>query len=317
MELGYPTSLFFLPEEYLVYDHTAHCIYVVAQSSSDAASPESLVGIKYKILELMNRPKKDVHDQNIHTDLSDRTLKALKTKKQYLKDIIKAQEYIIAGDSYEICLTLQFNAECNKDSLAIYSNLREKNSAPYSSYLKYSSYDFSSSPSSSSSSSSSSPSPSPFAVCCSSPERYLQVTPDSYVDSKPIKGTLRRSKVKNSEEDLKLVEKLSKDVKSRAENLMIVDLVRNDLGKVCELGTVSVPSLMSVESYATVHQLVSTIQGKLDPKKCISDVLKATFPGGSMTGAPKLRTMKIIEEVSFILFFNFFKSLLLIYNLLS
>lgn len=119
------------------------------------------------------------------------------------------------------------------------------------------------------------------SVCCSSPERYLHATVDGAIESKPIKGTVRRAR--DAVEDLRIARELKHDVKSRAENLMIVDLVRNDFGRVCEVGSVTVPRLMHVESYASVHQLVSTIRGQLSKTKNIVDAIIATFPGGRYT----------------------------------
>jgi anthranilate/para-aminobenzoate synthase component I len=135
-----------------------------------------------------------------------------------------------------------------------------------------------------------------FTVCSSSPERYLSATEDGFIESKPIKGTARRNLVDPEQDDL-ISKSLSLDEKSRAENLMIVDLVRNDFGRVSVPGSVCVPKLMDVETYASVHQLVSTIRGKLEAHCNVIDALIATFPGGSMTGAPKIRTMDIVDEL--------------------
>ena len=179
----------------------------------------------------------------------------------YLGSIERAQELLRAGESYEVCLTDTYTTRAIGD---IYRQLREHNPAPYAAHLLFDGVE----------------------IASASPERFLTVR-GREVEAKPIKGTIAAN------EDPALLD----DAKTRAENLMIVDLLRNDLARVCEPGTVRVPELMQVESYATVHQLVSTITGRLREGHTAVDAVRATFPPGSMTGAPKLRTCEIIDRL--------------------
>lgn len=201
-----------------------------------------------------------------------------RSRSAYLSDIGHCLHEIRDGESYEVCLTNRLRTvlpkEYTMEPLDLYCALRLVNPAPYAAFLRLSE---------------------DVAVCCSSPERYLRISSAGVVESKPIKGTLPRGR--SLQEDEALRNQLQNSVKDRCENMMIVDLVRNDLSRTCAVGSVQVPKLMDVESYATVHQLVSTVTGVLsrpgDTVKCI----RAAYPMGSMTGAPKVRTMEIIDRL--------------------
>ena len=185
--------------------------------------------------------------------------------------IVQAQEQILQGETYEVCLTNQLQASGSIAALDVYCALRLRNPAPYAAYLRFDD----------------------LAVLCASPELFLRVAEDRTVDARPIKGTAARGAT--PEEDEAVATGLAADEKTRAENLMIVDLLRNDLNRVCEVGSVHVPDLFRIETYATVHQLVSTIRGRLRADTSVIGCVRAAFPGGSMTGAPKERTMRILE----------------------
>ena len=192
---------------------------------------------------------------------------------QYLRKIRECQNELAAGDSYQICLSSEFAVHCGASPYDTYRVLRAINPAPYAAYLRFGD----------------------FAVLSSSPERFLQVGANRTISARPIKGTCARDD--DPAGDARLADWLRSDEKSRSENMMIVDLLRNDIGRVADTASVQVPRLMEVEPYATVHQLVSTVTGQLRGDRDCLDCLAAAFPGGSMTGAPKLRTMSIIDRL--------------------
>ncbi|WP_205571416.1 aminodeoxychorismate synthase component I [Streptomyces sp. YIM 130001] len=191
----------------------------------------------------------------------------------YRKLVEECRRLIRDGETYEVCLTNLLRVPGRVDPLTAYRALRAISPAPYAAYLQFPDG----------------------AVLSSSPERYLRIDAAGTAESKPIKGTRPRGATPS--EDEALARGLAAAEKDRSENLMIVDLVRNDLGQVCEIGSVHVPKLFDVESYAAVHQLVSTVRGRVCPDVSRPEAVRAAFPGGSMTGAPKVRTMQFIDRL--------------------
>jgi para-aminobenzoate synthetase component 1 len=194
-------------------------------------------------------------------------------RSDYLKAVERVREYIIAGDIFQANLSQRFEAPLAERPWSLYRRLRTSNPAPFAAFLDLPDG----------------------AILSASPERFLHVDAAGRVETRPIKGT--RPRGVGPEHDAALGQALLESPKDRAENLMIVDLMRNDLSRVCAPGTVRVSELFALEQYATVHHLVSTVVGELAPGADALDLLRAAFPGGSITGAPKLRAMEIIAEL--------------------
>jgi para-aminobenzoate synthetase component 1 len=195
------------------------------------------------------------------------------SREGYEAAVRRTVEYIHAGDCFQVNLSQRLLAPLREYPLELYGRLRELNPAPFSAYFDLGD----------------------FQILSASPERFLRVYPDGEVETRPIKGT--RPRGRTPEEDAALIRDLANSPKDRAENVMIVDLLRNDIGKVCEYGSVRVPQVCEVETFRFVHHLVSEVRGKLRPGLGPLDLLAAAFPGGSVTGAPKVRAMEIIAEL--------------------
>ncbi|TKY51577.1 Aminodeoxychorismate synthase [Spatholobus suberectus] len=274
-----PDACFFFADNLVAIDHKNDDVYILAIHEESSSITQWLDDTEEKLLSLNGSVRMALERQNSCPSTFS-TCKvgfaAEKSREQYIEDVKKCLNYIKDGESYELCLTTQIRKPIEElNSLGLYLHLRERNPAPYAAWLNFSKEDL--------------------CICCSSPERFLQLDRSNILEAKPIKGTIARGATKEEDKQLKL--KLQFSEKDQAENLMIVDLLRNDLGRVCDPGSVHVPHLMDVESYATVHTMVSTIRGKKQSDVSAVDCVKAAFPGGSMTGAPKLRSMELLDSL--------------------
>jgi para-aminobenzoate synthetase len=271
-----PDALWIAATRLIAVDHLEDETWLLAlcgpSAESERAADEWLDEAQAQANRLGAPARSQAHDPSGAQEL-DLEAWLVRSRAQYLADIATCQELLRAGESYEICLTNTFELPYDGDPFELYRRQRRANPAPYAAYLKLPDH----------------------SVLCSSPERFLKIDRDGLAESKPIKGTASRQA--DPQADALAREQLASDPKSQAENLMIVDLLRNDLGRVSEIGSVSVPSLMAVESYKTVHQLVSTVRGQLRKDVGVVGAVRACLPGGSMTGAPKVRTMEIIDSL--------------------
>ncbi|WP_026448939.1 aminodeoxychorismate synthase component I [Actinopolyspora mortivallis] len=269
---SYPDAAFIFADRAIAFDHQERQIHLLALSGTkhDDEMLRWLQHTAARLYQLTAESPSPEYSGAI-TALGPPELRH--DRQAYLERIEECQNEIHSGETYEVCLTNMISASGELDVWQGYRKLRNANPAPFAALLRLGS----------------------LSVLSCSPERFLRVTASGQIESKPIKGTRPRSD--EVEEDERLRRDLMENIKDHAENLMIVDLVRNDLSTCAEVCTVRVPKLFNVESYATVHQLVSTVQAQLRPNKSAVDCARAAFPGGSMTGAPKIRTMQIIDRL--------------------
>ncbi len=270
-----------LPECYLAFydsvvafDHQEGKAYLVATGFPESEESRRQRRAREGLKELQSRLQ-DSPRSSAGGELSAGggvVLKSNFTHEAYLEAVATAREYICAGDIFQVNLSQRFEADLNVAPYELYKRLREINPAPFANYFNFDGV----------------------SVVGASPERFLKVRGD-WVETRPIKGT--RPRGTSHDEDRALAQELLSSVKDRAENIMIVDLERNDIGRVCRYGTVRVTETAILETYPTVFHLTSTVVGRLSEGKSRIDLLKATFPGGSITGAPKVRAMEIIDEL--------------------
>jgi para-aminobenzoate synthetase len=265
-----PDALFIQADRFIAVDHIAGRSYAVAVApeQDEAISNRWLDETVARLSVLTPAPP-----PRLGTSSFPIVFTLDRSRAAYIASIEQCLDWIRQGETYQVCLTNELVCEAGLDTLDLYRIMRRLNPAPHAAFLRWPGG----------------------AILSASPERFLSVDTGGKVEAKPIKGTMARAV--DPALDLLFAEKLRSSEKDRAENLMIVDLLRNDLARVCIPGSVAVPSLMAVESYATVHQLVSTIEGALQPENSAIDLVRAAFPGGSMTGAPKQRTLELIDRL--------------------
>ncbi len=266
-DLALPRILLGFHDGVIAHDHAAGRTFAVANPVHSRSAEQILAALESAVTEAGARPVSPVTDvSGVVEPVSNLT------RAEYHDRVRRVREYIAAGDVYQINLTQRFSAPFAGEPYALYRRLRAASPAAFAAYLNCGD----------------------FQILSSSPETFLRIT-DREVETRPIKGTRRRGAT--PEEDARRQTELLASEKDRAELLMIVDLERNDLGRVCEAGSVRVSDLCGLETHPTVHHLVATVRGQLRPECDTLDAVRAAFPGGSITGAPKIRAMQIIDEL--------------------
>ncbi len=271
-DLELPDMIFGFYDGIVIVDHLKNKIYAVSAGLPERDSQVACQ--KVQALKTYIEQAENIETENLDRAYKQNRVELISnfTKEEYCKSINRAREYIRNGDIFQMNMTQRFTTLINKHPINIYQYLREINPAPFAAYLDYGK----------------------MKVLSSSPERFIQKR-GGLLETRPIKGTMPRGKTKK--EDIQNKQILANSEKDSAENVMIVDLMRNDLGRVCRFGSVKAPELFCIESYATVHHLVSTVLGELKTEYDAVDCVMATLPGGSITGAPKIRAMEIIDEL--------------------
>ena len=304
-----PDAAFFLCDRYVAFDHLERVAYAAGAATTRtttraSVTTEWVASIAASIDEIVadasstGASSVDGANETVHAMTSDELMRATdfawrRDREEYVADIRACQDAIACGETYETCLTNLLHRRRSADSRAspraLYTELRRRtalHAAPPRNGTRRADTD-----------TDTAADPPPIVVTCSSPERFLRRDRSGALEAKPIKGTCARVSPLGCDADVAAALALERDVKERAENLMIVDLLRNDLARVCDVGSVDVPALAKIESYASAHQLVSRVTGTPRADVSSADVLRAVFPPGSMTGAPKIRTMDIIEAL--------------------
>jgi len=275
-DINIPLCFLAFYDTVIIFDHLEGKVWIASTGFPEESEHLKRIRAKMRLKEFYSKlsaiKRSTRSSKIIYPHQGSIELKSNFAREDYIQTVLKAKEYIAAGDIYQVNISQRFSAKISDPSFELYKRLRVLNPAPFAAYLDFGGV----------------------VVISSSPERFLRIS-DRSVETRPIKGT--RPRGKDELEDERLKHELLKSTKDKAELIMIVDLERNDLGRVCEYGTVSVPEIITIETYATVFHLVSTITGRLKEDKDHIDCIKACFPGGSITGAPKIRSMEIIDEL--------------------
>ncbi len=274
-DLRLPDAAFLLADTLVIFDHARHQLIVLANAHNtgdpDAAYDDALRRID-EVIEALARPLPFLPDSAASAN-GGGELQSNQTREQYEANVRAAKEYIAAGDAFQIVLSQRFSRRTSAEPFSIYRALRALNPSPYMFFLRFDD---------------------DLSLIGASPEMMVRLE-DGTATVRPIAGT--RPRGKTDAEDDALAAELLADEKERAEHVMLVDLGRNDLGRVCEYGTVRVPEMMVIERYSHVMHIVSQVEGRLRPGMTAFDLLRATFPAGTLSGAPKVRAMEIIEEL--------------------
>jgi anthranilate synthase component 1 len=275
-ELGTPTMVFLVADQLLIFDRVAQTITVLVNAVlDDAATPEeayeNAVAEIERLVSLLEQPTEH-HPVTIPSETPSVPFESNMPKEKFFSNVLKAKEYITAGDIIQVVGSQRFSTGFKASPIDLYRAARSVNPSPYMFLLEFEG----------------------FSLVGASPEIHVRCE-DHLVEIRPIAGTRRRGKT--PEEDTALEKELLADPKERAEHVMLVDLARNDLGRVCDFGSVQVRDLMVIERYSHVMHIVSQVVGKLSSGKTLYDLMRATFPAGTLSGAPKIRAMQIIAEL--------------------
>ena len=274
-DLGTPTICFIIADELLVFDRVAQTLTIIVNGIISEGDDPSVIydeaASEVERIVLLLEQSSEYKPVSFPAELPEKEFQSNQVKDRFLKNVAKAKEYINEGDIIQVVGSQRFSAEVNASPLDVYRAVRSINPSPYMFLLEFEGY----------------------SLVGASPEIHVRCE-DRRVEIRPIAGT--RPRGRNADEDLALEKELLADPKERAEHVMLVDLARNDIGRVCEYGSVEVKDLMIIERYSHVMHIVSQVEGNLTEERTPYDLIRATFPAGTLSGAPKIRAMQIISE---------------------